>query len=90
MNKNLEDDLFDIAKVDALMQSIEAAYLDVAVREEDYERRCKGEFAFYALWDAVHRVMDDLDRLAGDSRVVDVLRAASGNDEGREREGVNS
>ena len=77
MNKNLEDALFDIAKVDAIMQSIEAAYLDVAVK--DYERKCKGEFAFYALWDAVRRVADDLERLAGDSRVVDVLRAAAEN-----------
>lgn len=79
MNKNLEDALFDIAKVDAIMQSIEVAYLDVAVKEEDYERKCKGEFAFYALWDAVRRVADDLERLAGDSRVVDVLRAAAEN-----------
>ena len=46
MNKNLEDALFDIAKVDAIMQSIEAAYLDVAVKEEAMNGNAKENLHF--------------------------------------------
>lgn len=33
--------------------------------------------AFYAIWDAIRKVSDDLDRLAGDCRVVDAIYAVN-------------
>ncbi len=77
MNKHLEDAVFDIAKVDALMYSIEKAYLNLEVMPEDRERMDRGTYAFYALWDAIQKVADDLDRLSGDARVVDAIYAAN-------------
>lgn len=32
---------------------------------------------FYALWDAIQKVADNLDRLSGDARVVDAIYAVN-------------
>lgn len=77
MNKNLNDAIFDIAKVDALMFSIEKAYLDFEAMPEERELMDRRVNMFYALWDAVQKVADDLDRLSGDARVVDAIYAAN-------------
>lgn len=77
MNKNLNDAIFDIAKVDALMFSIEKAYLDFEAMPEERERMDRRVNMFYALWDAIQKVADDLDRLSGDARVVDAIYAAN-------------
>lgn len=77
MNRNLNDAMFDIAKVDAIMYAIEKAYLDFEVEPEDREWMDRGAYMFYALWDAIQKVADDLDRLSGDARVVDAIYAAN-------------
>lgn len=76
MNKYLDEAIFDIAKVDAIMYSIEKAYLDFGVLPNERERMDRGVYTFYALWDAIHKVADDLERLSGDCRVVDAIYAA--------------
>lgn len=76
MNKHLEDAIFEIAKVDSMMFAIEKAYLDLDVMPWEKERLDRGIYAFYALWDAVRKVADDLDMLSGDARVVDAIYAA--------------
>jgi len=76
MNRNLEKAMFDIGKVDALMAAYENTYLDVT-DSDGIERDNQRQFAFYAIWDAVKMVDDDITRLAGDRRVIDVLEAIS-------------
>lgn len=76
MNKHLEDAIFEIAKVESMMFAIEKAYLDLDVMPWDKERLDRGTYAFYALWDAIRKVMDDLDLLSGDERVADVVYAS--------------
>ena len=63
MNRNLNEAIFDIAKVD--------------VAPADRARADMATDAFYALWDAIRKVSDDLDRLAGDCRVVDAIYAVN-------------
>lgn len=77
MNKNLNEAMLDIAKVDALMFAIEAAFLDVEVEPEQLERADHAINAFYALWDEVHKVAEDIERLAGDEAVVDAIYAVN-------------
>ena len=75
MNRNLNEAIFDIAKVEAIMFAFENTYLDVA--PADRARADMATDAFYALWDAIRKVSDDLDRLAGDCRVVDAIYAVN-------------
>lgn len=77
MNKHLEDAVFGIAKVDSMMFAIEKAYLDLDVMPWEKERMDRGAYAFYALWDAIRKVADDLDMLSSDGRVVDAIYAAN-------------
>lgn len=76
-NRHLDDAIFGIAKVDALMYSIEKAYLDFEAMPEERERMDRGAYAFYALWDAIRQVADDLELLSGDCRVVDAIYAVN-------------
>ena len=75
MNRNVERAQLDIAKVDALMRAIENTYLDLEVLPEEYERYKDGVSAFYALWDSIKKVDEDIDRVSKDARVVDVIEA---------------
>lgn len=59
-----------------MMFAIEKAYLDLDVMPWEKERLDRGTYAFYALWDAVRKVADNLDLLSGDARVVDAIYAA--------------
>lgn len=54
-----------------------AAYLELDVAPADRARADMATDAFYALWDAIRKVSDDLDRLAGDCRVVDAIYAVN-------------
>lgn len=76
-NRHLDNAIFDIAKADALMYSIERAYLDFGVEPEERERMERGAYAFYALWDVIRKVADDLELLSGDCRVVDAIYAVN-------------
>lgn len=78
MNKHLDKAIFNIGKVDALMHSIEQLYLDFEVMPEEQEKLDRGAYAFYALWDEIRAVADELDLLSGDCRVVDAIYAANG------------
>lgn len=77
MNRNLDKAIFDIGKVDALMRSMERLCLDFEVPPEEQERLDTAAYTFYAIWDEIRMVSDDLERLAGDARVVDAIYAAN-------------
>lgn len=77
MNRNLNEAIFDIAKVEAIMFAFENTYLELDVAPADRARADMATDAFYALWDAIRKVSDDLDRLAGDCRVVDAIYAVN-------------
>lgn len=77
MNKHLDKAIFNIGKVDALMYSIEQLYLDFEVMPEEQERQNRGVYVFYALWDGIREVAEELDLLSGDCRVVDAIYAAN-------------
>ena len=63
MNRNLNEAIFDIAKVEAIMFAFENTYLELDVAPADRARADMATDAFYALWDAIRKVSDDLDRL---------------------------
>lgn len=77
MNRNLNEAIFDIAKVEAIMFAFENTYLELDVAPADRARADMATDAFYALRDAIRKVSDDLDRLAGDCRVVDAIYAVN-------------
>ena len=77
MNRNLNEAIFDIAKVEAIMFAFENTYLELDVAPADRTRADMATDAFYAIWDAIRKVSDDLDRLAGDCRVVDAIYAVN-------------
>jgi hypothetical protein len=77
MNSNLNEAIFDTAKVNALMYAYERTFLDMEFLPEDMEKADMGVNAFYAIWDMVHKIAEDLDRLAGDSTVVDAIYAVN-------------
>ncbi len=79
MNRNLERAIDDLKKVEALMLAYETTYLDVEPGEDNFELNENRQYAFYALWDAIRKVGDDLDRLAADTRIVDVVQAIARN-----------
>ena len=63
MNEKIEKAIFDLEKVDALMYAIENSCLDLDVFPGSKKAYDKGVVAFYALWDAIDRVADDLETL---------------------------
>ncbi len=75
MNAKLMKAMFDLEKVDALMHSAEA-YLSIDVPPEDREIADRYGYLFYAIWDAIQRVSEDLEQLSGDCLVVDAIYAA--------------
>ena len=75
MNRNLEKAIDKMEKADAILFAIEKAYLDFEFMPEELERANRGVNAFYALWDIIKGAATDLEELAGDEEVVDVLRA---------------
>ncbi len=77
MNKHLNEAIFGIGKVEALLRVIEDSCLDLEVEPEERERADRGVYLFYALKDEVHMVADELERLSGDCQVVDAIYAAN-------------
>lgn len=75
MNKNLVRAIDKVEKADAISFAIEKAYLDYEFLPEELERANRGVNAFYALWDIIKGIAIDLEELAGDEEVVDVLKA---------------
>ena len=75
MTKNLKEAISRAEKADALMYAIETCYLSFDILPEERELADRGVSTFYALWDVIRALREDLKNLAGDSRVVDVLRA---------------
>lgn len=76
MNMNLSEALSDVAKIDALMYAIERSFFDIGVDPEDLAKADRGMNVFYAMWDVVGSLSNNLEKLAGDERVVDALNAA--------------
>lgn len=66
MNRNLNEVIDDIAKVDAIMYAIETTYLDIDAVPEERKLHSRGVSAFYVLWDAIHKVEDDINKLSCD------------------------
>ena len=77
MNKNIERAALDISKVDSLMYIIENSCLDLEVMPDSRKRYEYGVGAFYALWDAIRKVSDDIEKLSGDEMVVDAIYAVN-------------
>lgn len=76
MNVNLNKAIFGICEADALMYAIERSFLDLDVMPDEAERMGRGTHAFYALWNIIKGVADDLNKLQGDELVVDAIYAA--------------
>ena len=53
MNRNLNEAIFDIAKVEAIMFAFENTYLELDVAPAARARADMATDAFYALWDAI-------------------------------------
>lgn len=83
MNRHLEEAIFGIGKVEALLRVIEDGYLDYEVEPEEQERADRGGYLFYALRDEVRLVAEELEQLSGDALVVDAIYAV--NDVRRQR-----
>lgn len=77
LNKNLENAMYDIEKVDGLMYAIETSFLDIEVKDHEFKRAEAGINTFYALWDAVKKVRKDIDKLKDDEKVVDAIYAVN-------------
>ena len=77
MNKNIENAILDLDKVDGIMYAIENSYLDIEVSPESMNHFNHGVSTFYALWDAIHKVAEDLERLSSDEMVVDAIYAVN-------------
>jgi len=75
MNKNLNEAISGIEKADALMYAMENTYLDFNFDREELEKANRAVNAFYALWDILKGVAESLEKLEGDSKVVDVIHA---------------
>ena len=75
MNRNVERAQLDIEKVDAVMKAIENTYLDLEVVPDEAEKYDSAVTAFYALWDLVGQVREDINRLTKDLRIIDVVEA---------------
>lgn len=76
MNAKLQKTIFDMEKVKAMMFAVEP-YLTMDSIAEEHEMVDRGGYLFYALWDAINLVAEDLDRLSGDCLVVDAIYAVN-------------
>jgi HJR/Mrr/RecB family endonuclease len=77
MNQNLDKAIQGVARVGALMYAYEKAFLDLEVEPEERERADMAISTFYAIWDTVREVAEDLERLDGDCLVVDAIYAVN-------------
>lgn len=71
MNKNFSKVVCDAAKLDALMYAIESAYVGLNFGD-DRELADRAEHAFYALWDIVQMLQQDLNEFEMDLKGVDI------------------
>lgn len=76
MNDRLQKAMFDMEKVKAMMYAVEP-YLTMDGAMEERELVDRGGYLFYALWDAINMVADDLELLSGDCLVVDAIYAVN-------------
>ena len=88
MNKNICKAMQDIEKVDAIMFAIENTYLDIEVVPVEAAKADRAVNAFYALWDAVNQVKEDIERISGDETVIDTIYAV--NDVCRRKQGLDT
>lgn len=80
MNRNVERTANDLRKVEALMFAFENTYLDVVPEDETFELNDNRQYAFLAIQDAIATVADDVERLAADVRIVEVIQAIAEKD----------
>ncbi len=79
MNRNLNEAVFSVGKVDALMSAIESCCLDIEAVPEEREKSELLGYLFYVLWDEIRKLSGDLERLCEDCQIVDVIYAAKEN-----------
>ncbi len=79
MNRNLNEAVFSVGKVDALMSAIENCCLDIEAVPEEREKSELLGYLFYVLWDEIRKLSGDLERLCEDCQIVDVIYAAKEN-----------
>jgi len=77
MRSMLDEIIFEVGKVDALLYAFEQCYLDIEPGPDDFEKMEKGSYAFYAIWDAIQETKTLLNKLYGECMVVDAIEAAS-------------
>ena len=76
MNKNLENAINNAAKIDAIMYAMDHTFSDLIVKPECIEEANRAQNAFYAAWDLLTELQEDLEKLSGDEQVVSVILAA--------------
>lgn len=76
MNQHLSRAIQRVERVKALMYAYEKVYLDLEVEPEDRARADMAISTFYAIWDYIKEVAQDLELVEGDCRVVDAIYAA--------------
>lgn len=76
MNQHLSRAIQRVERVDALMYAYERVYLDLNVDPEDRARADMAISTFYAIWDYIKEVAQDLELVEGDCRVIDAIYAA--------------
>lgn len=76
MNRNLNEAVFSVGKVDALMSAIENCCLDIEAVPEEREKSELLGYLFYVLWDEIRKLSGNLERLCEDCQIVDVIYAA--------------
>lgn len=77
MNQHLSRAIQQIEKVEAIMYAYEKAYLDLEVEPEEQWKADHAISTFYALWDYIKEIAEDLKLLEGDCRVVDAIYAVN-------------
>ena len=76
MNRNLNEAVFSVGKVDALMSAIENCCLDIEAVPEEREKSELLGYLFYVLWDEIRKLSGDLERLCEACQIVDGIYAA--------------
>jgi len=76
MNAKLDKAVIDIGKAAGVAHAIEAAFDTVEFTPETMENANHLINAFYALEDQIRTVESDINLLAEDGRIVDVIQAA--------------
>lgn len=83
MNRNLENAIERAAKAEAVLYAADKMLLGLSVNGEDLVEAGHIQNTIAVAQDIIKALRSDLDKLSGDSAVVDVIRAVRENIESR-------